>query len=51
MAEKAIPYCNIVCLEGDEMKTALTGFYQVLFDFNPQTIGGTIPSEDFFYAR
>ena len=51
VAEKAIPYCNIVCLEGDEMKTALTGFYQVLFDFNPQTIGGTIPSEDFFYAR
>ena len=33
------------------MKTALTDFYQVLFDFNPQTIGGTIPSEAFFYAR
>ncbi len=51
VAEKAIPYCNIVCLEGDEMKAALGDFLQVLFDYNPQTIGGTIPSEDFYYTR
>ena len=51
MAEKAIPYCNIVCLEGEEMKSALGDFLQVLFDYEPKTIGGTIPSDDFYYAR
>ena len=51
VAEKAIPYCNIVCLEGEEMKSALGDFLQVLFDYEPKTIGGTIPSDDFYYAR
>lgn len=51
VAEKAIPYCNIVCLEGEEMKSALGDFLQVMYEFDPQTIGGTIPSEDFYYIR
>ena len=51
VAEKALPYCNIVCLEGEEMKSALGDFLQILFDFEPKTIGGTIPGDDFYYAR
>lgn len=49
IAKKALPYCNIVCLTGDEMKTALSGYLQVLFDQNPESVGGTVPADDFYY--
>ena len=50
-AEKAIPNCNIVFISGEEMKTALQGFYHILFDANPKSIGGVLPDEDFYYTE
>lgn len=50
-AEKAIPNCNIVFISGEEMKQALTGFYNVLFQANPKSIGGVLPNEDFYYTK
>lgn len=35
MAEKALPYCNIVCITGSEMKEKLSGYLQVLSDAEP----------------
>ncbi len=32
VAEKALPYCNIVCVTGTEMKDMLSGYLQVLWD-------------------
>ena len=49
VAKKALPKCNITFIAGDEMKTALTGFYKVLFDLAPESIGGALPNEDFYY--
>ena len=49
VAKKAIPACNIVCLTGDEMKTAAQGYLQVLFDLNPKAVGGALPGDDFYY--
>ena len=49
VAEKAIPYCNIVCITGEEMKTSVEGYFQVLFDQNPASVGGTLPGDDFYY--
>lgn len=49
IAEKAIPYCNITCIEGDEMKTALEGYLQVLYDMDPASVGGALPEGDFYY--
>ncbi len=51
IAEKAIPYCNITYLEGADMKTAMEGYLSVLFEQNPAAVGGTLPSDDFYYAR
>ncbi len=48
MAEKAIPFCNIVCITGDEMKSAVGGFLSVLFEQNPAAVGGSLPDEDFY---
>ena len=48
IAAKAIPNCNIVAITGDEMKTNLSGYLQVLFDQNPKSVGGKLPGEDFY---
>ncbi len=49
-AEKAIPYCNIVCLTGEEMKTALSGYLSVLGEFDSSFIGGGVPEDTFYYV-
>lgn len=51
VAEKAIPNCNIVYIDGEEMKTAVSGFFGVLFEMNPNSIGGTLPSEELYYIK
>ncbi len=49
VAKQALPYCNIVCITGQEMKDAAQGFLTVLFGANPSSIGGALPGEDFYY--
>ncbi|MDO5042152.1 MAG: ABC transporter substrate-binding protein [Slackia sp.] len=50
VAQKAIPACNIVCIEGEEMRNALSGYLAVLFEQNPKAVGGALPNDDFYYA-
>ena len=50
IAEKAIPACNVVCITGDEMREALEGYLQVLFDADPSSVGGALPADDFYYV-
>ena len=50
VAEKALPYCNIVCITGSEMKEKLSGYLQVLSDAEPASVGGALPGEDFYYG-
>ena len=49
VAKKAIPNCNIVCITGDEMKTKLSGYLQVLADNDIKAVGGTLPDDGFYY--
>ena len=51
VAKKALPYCNITCITGQEMKTALSGYLQVLFDRDPKSVGGKMPGEDFYFIE
>lgn len=51
VAKLAIPDANIVCITGDEMANGLSGFYKVLFDFNPASVGGSLPGDDIFYKN
>ncbi len=50
VAQKAIPYCNIVYITGDEMKAALSGYLQTLYDAAPESVGGSMPDDSFYYA-
>lgn len=51
MAQKAIPNCHIVYIDGDEMKSKTQDLFQVLFDANPKSIGGSLPDDDFYYQK
>ena len=48
IAKAALGKCNIVCISGEEMKTALSGYLNVLFEANPQSVGGELPGDDFY---
>jgi NitT/TauT family transport system substrate-binding protein len=50
IAEAAIPACNITYIDGEELKTTLSGYLQVLFDADPAAVGGTMPDDGFYYA-
>lgn len=49
IAKKALPYCNITYIDGKEMKTALSGYLNVLFKQEPKSVGGSVPDDAFYY--
>lgn len=49
VAKKALPECNIVYIDGAEMKEKLSGYLEVLKQENPQAVGGTLPTDEFYY--
>ena len=51
VAQTAIPYCNITFIPGQEMKEKLSGYLSVLFEQNPQSVGGALPSDDFYFIQ
>ncbi len=50
VAKAALPQCGIAYLAGRSMRATLEAFYGVLFDFAPASIGGALPSSDFYYG-
>lgn len=51
IAEKALPDCNIVYIDGEDMSKAVKGYYEVLFGLNPKSVGGKLPDDDFYYEK
>lgn len=49
IAQKAMPLCSITYIDGKEMKTALSGYLTVLYDMQPESVGGKLPGDDFYY--
>ena len=49
LAQKALPACNIVYIDGEEMKTAVSGYLSVLYEQSPEAVGGALPDEAFYY--
>lgn len=50
-AERAIPNCHIVFIEGDAMRAQIAPLYALLYEANPASIGGALPGDDFYYVR
>lgn len=49
IAEAAIPLCNIVCITGDDMEEALSGYLEALFALAPEAVGGSLPPDEFYF--
>lgn len=50
LAKQAIPGCNIVCTTGEDMKKSVSGFLSVLLEADPQSVGGALPDDEFYYV-
>ena len=51
VAAKAMPQCNITYIDGEDMKTALAGYLEVLFEQDASSVGGKLPADDFYYVN
>ena len=51
IAKNAIPYCNIVYNDAQEAKSFIEEFYQVLYNFEPKSIGGQLTDDEFYYKK
>lgn len=51
VAKKAIPYCNITLIRGEEMKEKVSAYLNILYSQNPKAIGGAMPADDFYYMQ
>lgn len=49
IAKAAIPGCNLTYVDGDAMMEQIKGYFDVLFAANPQSIGGALPDDAFYY--
>lgn len=49
VAKKALPYCSITYMDGEEMKNALSGYLESLLGQEAKSIGGKLPADDFYY--
>lgn len=49
VAKKALPKCNICCITGKEMQSAIGVFYEKLYDLDKSSIAA-IPDDGFYYV-
>lgn len=48
IATKAIPDANLIFVSGKDIRPAIEGYFKVLFDADPKSIGGKLPGDDFY---
>ncbi len=50
VAEKAIGQCNVCFITGEDMRGRMEPFLQILYDVAPESVGGALPEDDFYYV-
>lgn len=50
IAQRAIPDCHLVCVTGASIQPLIDGYYTVLFQADPASIGGSLPDDGFYYV-
>lgn len=50
VAKRALPAANLCFIDEEDMVADIQGYYQVLYDANPASIGGSIPDGAFYYG-
>lgn len=50
LAKATIPLCNVVYIDGKDMKSDLSGYLNTLSKLDPKSVGGKLPKDDFYYV-
>ena len=50
IAKKAIPNCNLCFITGADMIAPLGQYLTLMWEANPNSVGGTVPGDDFYYV-
>ena len=48
IATKAIPDANLIFVSGKDIRPAIEGYFKVLYEADPKSIGGKLPGDDFY---
>lgn len=49
VAQKAVPGCNVCFISGADMVGQMETFLEIMFELAPESIGGRLPREDFYF--
>ncbi|MCD7954428.1 MAG: ABC transporter substrate-binding protein [Lachnospiraceae bacterium] len=49
IAAAAIPQCNLIFISGEAMEPAISDYYDVLYEADPDSVGGALPDDGFYY--
>lgn len=51
LLEKAIPNCALDYVSVSEGKDSISSYLDILYNFNPDLVGGSVPDEDFYFEN
>ncbi|MCD7882971.1 MAG: ABC transporter substrate-binding protein [Lachnospiraceae bacterium] len=51
IAAAAIPQCNLIFISGEAMEPAISDYYDVLYEADPDSVGGALPDDGFYYCE
>lgn len=51
VAAAAIPDCNLTFISGADMQSSIEGYYEILFEADPTSVGGAMPDEGIYYQE
>ncbi len=49
VAKAAIPRCGLSFITGEESKAILGDYFQMMFESNPESVGGAVPDDGIYY--
>ncbi len=50
IAKAAIPQCHLTFISGEDMAPAISGYYQILYQADPTSVGGALPDDAIYYV-
>ncbi len=50
VARQALSNCGLTYVVGNLMKTQLSAYLAVMYNYDPTVVGGALPGDDFYYA-
>ena len=49
IAKQAIPQCHLTFIAGEDMMSAVSGYFRTLYSIDPAAVGGAVPDDGIYY--